>query len=99
MVEKTEREKVPSGRRAPEGREWEVLIRAAASEPLRHVGSVRAVGPDDAHESASRLFGWYATDIWVVPADVVHRYATASLSDEREAATQSTGEETRTIEF
>lgn len=99
MVEKTEREKVPSGKRAPEGREWELFIRDEEAEPLRHVGSVRALSADDAHASASRLFGWYASDIWVVPADAVHRYAADSISDEAESAPIADGEEERTVEF
>lgn len=99
MVEKTEREKVPSGRRAPEGREWELFVRDESSEPLRHVGSVRARSADEAHESASRLFGWYASDIWVVPADAMHRYAAESLSDDTESAAVAEGEEERTVEF
>lgn len=102
MVEKPERAKVPSGRRAPEGREWEVFLRNDGDSPLRHVGSVRAQNPDQAHESATRLFGWYATDIWVVAADDVHRFAAESLSDDAEPT--ETGEdrdavEERTIEF
>jgi rSAM-partnered protein len=82
MVEDPEREKIPAGRRAPEGREWEVFIRQAAAEPLQHVGSVREPSPDAAHAAASRLFDWYATDVWVVPAEAVHRYATDTLSDD-----------------
>lgn len=99
MVEKSDREKVPSGRRAPDGREWEVFIRDEASDPLRHVGSVRAPGPDHAHESASRLFGWYATDIWVVPADTVHRYVGETLSDDARPVNGDGGDEERTVEF
>lgn len=99
MVEKPEREKVPSGRRAPEGREWEVFLRDEDADPLRHVGSVRALSPEDAHESASRLFGWYASDVWVVPADHVHRYAAETLSDDTEPATTDDGAEERTVEF
>lgn len=101
MVEKPEREKVPSGRRAPEGREWEVFLRDEDESPLRHVGSVRALDPEKAHESASRLFGWYATDVWVVAADDVHRFTAESLSDETEPVTTDDGEEEeeRTVEF
>lgn len=57
------------------------------------------MSPDDAHESATRLFGWYATDIWVVPADSVHRYVADSLSDDAETAGPKTGGEERTVEF
>lgn len=99
MVEKPEREKVPSGRRAPDGREWEVFVRDEASSPLRHVGSVRAVDPDDAHRSASRLFGWFARDVWVVPADEVHRYVSDSISDDTTATSPDEGGEERTVEF
>lgn len=99
MVEKPERERVPSGRRAPTGREWEVFLRDDPGDPLRHVGSVRAFDADEAHESASRLFGWYATDIWVTPADEVHRYVADSLSDESEPVDSADGSEERTVEF
>lgn len=99
MVEKPERERVPSGRRAPEGREWEVFIRDDEDGPLRHVGSVRALSPEQAHESATRLFGWYATDIWVVAADDVHRFAAESLSDDAESVDTPDGDEERTVEF
>lgn len=103
MVEKPERAKVPSGRRAPEGREWEVFLRNDGDSTLRHVGSVRALSPDQAHESATRLFGWYATDIWVVAADDVHRFAAESLSDDAEPATpgddEADADEERTVEF
>jgi len=34
------------------------------------------------HGEASKLFAWYARDVWVCPADETHRYSAGSLADE-----------------
>jgi rSAM-partnered protein len=76
MVERPERSRTEGGERAPTGREWEVFVRDAGDDPMRHAGSVRARGAETAHELASRLFAWYATDIWVCPAEEMSRFST-----------------------
>ncbi|GEM_PF-266572 len=81
MVEKTSRSGGESGPRSADGRRFEVFIRDAAADPMRHVGTVAAPTPDAAHEEASTLFGWYARDVWVAPAAEVHRYSAESLGD------------------
>mgnify|MGYP000215079648 CR=1 FL=1 len=86
---------------APRGatsREWEVFVRDEAPAPLRHVGSVTAPSVDVAYEQASRLFAWYASDVWLCPADEVARFSTHDLDDEAESVETSEGEEPRTIE-
>jgi rSAM-partnered protein len=59
--------------RATTGREWELFVREAADEPLRHVGSLTAPTRDVALEAATELFGWTAADVWLCPADEVER--------------------------
>ncbi len=81
MVEKASRSGGESGPRSADGRRFEVFVRDAAPDPMRHVGTVAAPTPDAAHEEASRLFGWYARDVWVAPAAEVHRYSVESLAD------------------
>jgi len=101
MVEKADRRADATGSRSADGRRFEVFVRAAESDPLRHVGTVAAPTAADAHEEASRLFAWYARDVWVCPAAAVSRYSTESLfsdADEsgpdREAAEPRVREET-----
>lgn len=55
---------------------WEVFVRGDADATLRHAGTVVAPTADDAHERATRLFAWYAEDVWLCPAETVHRYVT-----------------------
>ena len=81
MVEKTDRTSESSGPRSADGRRFEVFVREAESDPLRHVGTVAAPTPDVAHEEASKLFAWYARDVWVCPASEVHRYSAESLGE------------------
>jgi len=90
MVERTERRRIDGGDRAPNGREWEVFVRSDADDSMRHVGSVRAESADDAHELASRLFAWHATDVWVCPSAEMARYTTHDLADEAEAVSPPT---------
>ncbi len=82
MVEKTERTAGSSGPRSADGRRFEVFVREAEPDPLRHVGTVAAPTPDVAHEEASKLFAWYARDVWVCPAEETHRYSAGSPADD-----------------
>ncbi|MGQ3328410.1 MULTISPECIES: Htur_1727 family rSAM-partnered candidate RiPP [Halorubrum] len=86
MVEKTDRTGGSDGARSADGRRFEVFVREEEADPLRHVGTVAAPTPDAAHEEASKLFAWYARDVWVCPADETHRYSAESLADEESAA-------------
>ena len=81
MVEPESRSKVDSQRRATPNPQWEVFVREEETAPLRHVGSVAAESADAAHEHASRLFGWYAVDIWLTPAESVARFSSRPLTD------------------
>ncbi|ELY74615.1 Htur_1727 family rSAM-partnered candidate RiPP [Natrinema pallidum] len=81
MVEKARRSAVESDERGNPTRQWEVFVRNEEGDPMRHVGSVAAASGSEAHEHASRLFGWYAADIWLCPADEVERYSTRGLVD------------------
>ncbi|TKX81156.1 Htur_1727 family rSAM-partnered candidate RiPP [Halorubrum sp. SD626R] len=86
MVEKTDRTAGPGGPRSADGRRFEVFVREAEADPLRHVGTVAAPTPDAAHEEASELFARYARDVWVCPAEETHRYSAESLAgDDRES--------------
>jgi len=105
MVEKTDRTGEPSGPRSADGRRFEVFVREEAADPLRHVGTVAAPTPDAAHEEASKLFAWYARDVWVCPASETHRYSAESLdatSGEADDATAApaapSGDEPRVYE-
>ena len=67
--------------------EWEVFLREAAEEPLRHVGSVTAATVKSAHEHAETLFGESARDLWLCKSDDIARFSTYSLVDRnRDAA-------------
>ncbi|MDF9746496.1 Htur_1727 family rSAM-partnered candidate RiPP [Natrinema salsiterrestre] len=84
MVEKARRSAVESDERGNPTRQWEVFVRDAEDDPMRHVGSVAAASGTEAHEHASRLFGWYAADVWLCPADAVERYSTRGLAETAE---------------
>lgn len=99
MVERPERHRIDDGNRAPRGREWEVFVRDDADDPMRHVGSVRAPDPNAAHDLGGKLFGWYASALWVCPAAAVSRYTAHDLAEAREPASAPTGEEPRTREW
>jgi rSAM-partnered protein len=91
MVEKTDRTAESSGPRSADGRRFEVFVREEEADPLRHVGTVAAPTPDIAHEEASKLFAWYARDVWVCPAEETHRYSAESLAaDDRSPGAAST---------
>src|SRR6056297_2527476 len=80
MVEKARRSLVESDERGNPTPQWEVFVRAEAADPMRHVGSVAAASATEAHEHASRLFGWDAADVWLCPAEAVERYSTRGLA-------------------
>lgn len=86
MVEKTDRTAGSSGPRSADGRRFEVFVREEGADPLRHVGTVAAPTPDVAHEEASKLFAWYARDVWVCPAEETHRYSAESLADDERSS-------------
>ncbi|MFB1062848.1 Htur_1727 family rSAM-partnered candidate RiPP [Natrinema sp. H-ect4] len=99
MVENARRSAVPSDERGNPTPQWEVFVRNEPGDPMRHVGSVAAANATEAHEHASRLFGWYAADVWLCPADSVERYSTRGLADaadERDTATAGDGADRRT---
>lgn len=107
MVEKARRTVDETPRRTRE-RRWEVFVRESESEPMCRVGTVAAPSPEVAHEEASRLFAWYARDVWLCPADETHRFSTYSLEEsadedastggERGATDASSGDEPRVYE-
>ena len=80
MVEKTDRTGGSGDPRSADGRRFEVFVREEEPDPLRHVGTVAAPTPDAAHEEASKLFAWYARDVWVCPAAETYRYSAESLA-------------------
>ncbi|ELY38409.1 Htur_1727 family rSAM-partnered candidate RiPP [Natronorubrum tibetense] len=82
MVEKARRERVATDDRGNPTQQWDVFCRDEPDEPLRHVGSVAAASGTEAHEHASRLFGWSAVDVWLCPADDVERYSTRGLESD-----------------
>ncbi len=89
---------VDAEERPDDGELWEVFQRDDDGRPMRHVGRVRAEDADTAHEHASRLFAWYAPEVWICPAAAVTRFSTAGDADD-EPATPPSGDEGRTIEF
>lgn len=94
MVEKATRSPEASPRATTE-RRWEVFVREAVDDPLEHVGTIAAPSPDVARQEASKLFAWYARDLWICPADEMHRYSTDTLGEDGTAGedgTESGGE-------
>ena len=81
MVEKTVRSRVDDEPSTSSPR-WEVFVRDEASDPLTYAGSVVAADGETAHEHASRLFGWYAAEMWVCPADEIERYSSREPEDD-----------------
>lgn len=98
MVERPERYRVGDHPRDATESEWEVFVREESPDPLRHVGSVTAPDATVAYEQATRLFAWYATDVWVCPAGVTHRFSTHDLDDEADPVERETGTEERVHE-
>ncbi|MGM0606474.1 MAG: Htur_1727 family rSAM-partnered candidate RiPP [Halobacteriota archaeon] len=66
--------------RATHTRQWEVFVREASADPVRHVGSVSAPTETIAHEEARGLFDRYAAAIWLCPADETRRFSEYSLA-------------------
>lgn len=91
MVEDSDRYRVGDHPRDGFDREWELFVREARDEPLRHVGSVSASSSQVAYEEASQLFGRVASDIWLCPAAEIDRYSTHRLDDDAEPAPVGTG--------
>jgi rSAM-partnered protein len=85
-----DRTRVEDAPRSATGREWEVFVREAAGDPLKHVGSVTAANAETAHEHASQLFDWAARDVWLCPADETRRYTTHSLGEDHEDGSKTT---------
>jgi rSAM-partnered protein len=67
--------------RSDEVPEWEVFVREAATDPLRHAGSVSAPSADVAREQAATLLGDDAHTLWLCPAAEVHRFTTRTLGE------------------
>ncbi|MFB6201831.1 MAG: Htur_1727 family rSAM-partnered candidate RiPP [Halorhabdus sp.] len=60
-------------------REWELFVREAAEEPLKHVGSVTADDREGAREQAEALFDDYVA-LWITPGQGVSRYTDPTLT-------------------
>jgi len=81
MVDRPTRTSNGGAPRGDDVAEWEVFVRSDRDDRLRHVGSVSATTPEAAHEHASRLFSWYASDVWICPAAAVHRFSGRDLAE------------------
>ncbi|WP_276301170.1 Htur_1727 family rSAM-partnered candidate RiPP [Halorussus lipolyticus] len=100
MVEKARRVEVEEGRPDADP-EWEILARDEPGDPPRYVGTVRAEDAGEAHEEATRLFCWYAHEVWVCPTDEIRRFSAAEENEavERPQAVPDSGSEERTHEL
>lgn len=100
MVEKARRAKVERPRPDADPA-WEVFARDDEGDSLRYVGTVRAEEADEAHQEATRLFCWYAHDVWVCPAEEMRKFSTDARADEDdvEIAVPKSGTENRTHEL
>lgn len=98
MVGKSERFRVGDQPRDAVDPEWEVFVRDMTEAPLQHVGSISAPTAAVAYEQATKLFAWYAADLWLCPADAVARYSTHTLDDQAEPIPVETGDEERSYE-
>ncbi|AQL43957.1 rSAM-partnered protein [Halorientalis sp. IM1011] len=98
MVEKPERARVGDAPRDATEREWEVFVREESDGRMRYVGSVTAPDADVAYEQATKLFAWFADDVWLCPAEAVRRYSTHDLDEDADPVPLDTGDEPRTIE-
>jgi len=97
MVEKARRARVEESRSEAEPA-WEVFARDEAGDDPRYVGRVRGDDADAAHAEASRLFCWYAEEVWVCPTGEIRTYA-ADAAGEAEPAVPDSGGEGRTHEL
>ena len=98
MVEKTNRYRVGDQPRDAVEQEWEIFIRDDTDDPLQHAGSISAPTADVAHIQATKLFGWYATDIWLCPASDVRRYSTHTLDEQADSVSSDIDSEERSHE-
>ena len=76
-----DRRRVSDAPRATDGTEWEVFVRETSTGPMQHVGSVTADSWDIAYEEAATLFSFTADDLWLCPADAVHRFTPSTLDE------------------
>ncbi|NHN42742.1 rSAM-partnered protein [Halorubellus sp. JP-L1] len=86
MESPTKRVTVAERPRADDGTAFEVFVRDGPDEPLRHVGSVTADDAEDAYRRATRLFAWYADEVWVCPASGFTRFSAHDLDEAAEPA-------------
>lgn len=98
MVGKPQRFRVGDKPRDAVETEWEVFVRGEDDSPLRHTGSITAPSLEIAYEQATKLFAWYAVDIWLCPADGVARFSPHDLDDDAEPVRIETGGEDRSFE-
>jgi rSAM-partnered protein len=99
MVEKARRVEVEQ-RRPDADPAWEILARDEADDPPRYVGTVRTEDARPAHEEATRLFCWYAHEVWVCLAEEVGRFSEADTEERgRGLAVPDSGVEERTHEL
>lgn len=99
MVEKARRAEVEESTSDPT---WEVFAREASGDPVRHVGALRAEDARDAHAEATRLFCWYADEVWVCPSAEVEKFSVAAADcseGEESSVPEATGDESRTYEL
>jgi rSAM-partnered protein len=97
MVEKARRAEVE---RCRADDEWEVLARDEPDAPVRYVGRVRAADAESAHEEATRLWCWYASEVWVCPAREVRTFSVeAAESNDADPAVPESGTENRAHEL
>lgn len=98
MVEKSERARVGDQPRDATEAEWEVFVRDETEDGLRYVGTVTAPNVEIAYEQATKLFGWYADDVWLCRSSDVHRFSTHDLDADAQPAPIETDDESRTVE-
>lgn len=84
--------------RADRETEWEVFVREETAGELRHVGSITAPDIDVAYEQATKLFAWYADDVWLCRSDAVHRFSTHELDADATPVVIETDDEPRSHE-
>lgn len=98
MVGKSKRYRIGNKPRDAVEREWEIFIRDNTADSLRHAGSISAPTADVAHIQTTKLFGWYATDIWVCPATAVRRYSTHTFDEQADPVGSDRDSEKRSHE-
>lgn len=86
MEAPAERVTIADRPRGDPGQAFEVFVRDDSGYPLRHVGSVHADDADEAYRRATRLFAWFADDVWVCPARSMTRFSTHDLDEHADPA-------------